>query len=186
MTLKRKTPLRSRIALKAKTGLKPRGVTSIERMLGEGAVKKASSISTKPRKKMNKKGKDEWSRAVNAADAAFSRYQRLTYADIWGCLSCFICMKRVHWKEAHLMHVFTRQKMSVRFHGYNKPGCEACNMRPLGDRKSYLLRLEDYAGPEALQDFIDLANEPTKYASDELWRMADEWAKEAQQLESRL
>lgn len=191
MTLRRRTPLRSTAQLRAKkalkrTAFKPKGVDAIAKLLGEGKIKKASSISKKPRKPMNKKAKDEWSRAVNAADTAFSRYQRLRYSDTWGYLSCFICMKKVHWKDAHLMHVFTRQKMSVRFHGYNRPGCEACNMKPLGDRKSYLLRLEDYAGPESLQDFIDLANEPTKYSSDELWRMADEWEKDAQKLESRL
>lgn len=62
MTLRRRTPLRSTAQLRAKKALKrtpfkPKGVDAIAKLLGEGAIKKASSISKKPRKPMRKRTK---------------------------------------------------------------------------------------------------------------------------------
>lgn len=171
----RKTPLR-KSPLK-RSAFKPKGKTSIERLLGEGIIRKANTMKPLPNK-----GKDEWSKALKEADTAFSRLVRVRAAGETGIVHCFICEQPVPWSEAHLMHVFTRKKMSVRFHGFNRGGCMDCNLRPLGDRARYLERLSHVFGPEEVQDFIRLSNETVKYTSQELRRMAKEWNQQADEL----
>lgn len=167
MALTRRTPLKAKKAFK-----KP--CPTVEGLMKSGLVSKGSSFKAK-KKPMKKKGQDPWSKALDAACTAFSRSVRVRTAaeyDDNGIFPCFLCERPVHWKQAELMHVFTRAKLSVHFHDFNKPGCHECNAKPLGDRANYLAKLEEVYGVEEMRDFLAMSQITVHYSKEELQNMA--------------
>lgn len=64
----KKTSLKRRTPLRTKKTFKPKGSTSIERMLGEGLIKKASTLKRKPMRKIAKTQKGWWDVALEVWD----------------------------------------------------------------------------------------------------------------------
>jgi hypothetical protein len=84
------------------------------------------------------------SELVSEADDIFSKFVRLSVADKDGYLNCFICGKRVHWKEAENMHYIKRgASLFLRFDlRNNKAGCNDCNCKKDGNYLEYAKKLE--------------------------------------------
>lgn len=181
MTLTRKTPLKAKKAFK-----KP--CPTVAGLMKSGLVSKGSTFKAK-KKPMKKKGQDPWSKALDSACVAFSRYRRLRAAvehDDNGMFPCFLCDRPVHWKQAELMHVFTRAKLSVHFHDFNKPGCRECNAKPLGDRANYLAKLEEAHGEEEMREFLAISQFMVHYSKEDLDAMTKSLKAHAMVLEKAL
>ena len=152
-------------------GFKPRKAKvkpTLAELKAKGIVKKASSL-----------GKKESPRtiAVKYADSNFSRWTRLKAANGDGYLKCFICEAPLHWTEAVLMHCEARGAWSVRFSEVNgRPGCVACNDKPLGDRKNFRLRIAERFGQAALDDNIRMAGTMVQYTLSDLNFVGDTYA----------
>lgn len=81
---------------------------------------------------------------INQADEVFSKYVRLAAADKEGIVSCYICDKKVHWKEAENMHYIKRgASLFLRYDlRNNRAGCNECNCVKGGNYGEYAKRLD--------------------------------------------
>lgn len=82
---------------------------------------------------------------ISQADDIFSKYVRLAAADKNGVVSCYICGKKIHWKEAENMHYIKRGaslflRLDLR---NNKAGCHECNCTKSGNYIEYAKKLEE-------------------------------------------
>lgn len=105
-------------------------------------------------------------------DVIFSQYIRLSASDKDGKLKCFICGKKIHWKEAHNMHYIKRAASIFLRHDprNNKAGCEDCNKWKDGNYIEYAKALERESPgiTEILYQEGNLATRPTKSELKEL------------------
>lgn len=148
---------------------KPKGTDTLERLLGEGKVFKASTLSDKNAK----------TTALEAADAAFSQMVRLKAADSNGRINCFICGASVYWNQAVLMHCEPRLCMSTRFSEINcQAGCASCNGKPNGDRSAFRRMLDATFGPGTAEKNEILSKTTEKIGAKYLKELADKFNEE--------
>lgn len=148
---------------------KPKGTDTLERLLVEGKVFKASSLSDKNAK----------TTALEAADAAFSQMVRLKAADSNGRINCFICGTSVYWNQAVLMHCEPRLCMSTRFSEINcQAGCASCNGKPNGDRVAFRRMLDATFGPGTAKKNEILSKTTEKMGAKYLKELADKFNEE--------
>lgn len=104
----RKSPLKRKTALKAKSGMK----------------------KSKP--------KTLKSKLMKELDDIFSKYIRLKYSDDNGYCRCISCGKVFFWKNIQNGHYMSRRYMSTRWSEDNcRPQCVACNMFNQGNIQMY-------------------------------------------------
>lgn len=148
---------------------KAKGTDVIDRLLGEGKVFKASTLSDKNAK----------TTALEAADAAFSQMVRLKAADSNGRINCFICGTSVYWNQAVLMHCEPRLCMSTRFSEINcQAGCASCNGKPNGDRVAFRRMLDATFGPGTAEKNEILSKTTEKMGAKYLKELADKFNEE--------
>ena len=155
---------------------KPKGTDTLERLLGEGKVFKASTLSDKNAK----------TTALEAADASFSQLVRLKAADDNGRINCFICGASVLWTQAVLMHCEPRLSMSTRFSEINcQAGCASCNGKPNGDRSAFRRMLDATFGPGTAEKNEIMSKTTEKMGAKYLKELADKFNEEVKILMKR-
>lgn len=109
---------------------------------------------------------EDLSSIIDDLDAIFSQWVRLSSAGKDGFINCYICDKKVHWKEAHNMHYVKRgASIYLRFDPRNnKAGCEECNKWKDGNYIEYAKKLESESPgiTEILYEEGNLVTKPTK------------------------
>ena len=124
------------------------------------------------------------------ADALFSEVvrrratkERPVNAAVSDMLSCFICPRPIHWKEAHLMHCEPRGCWSVRYDRINcQAGCPECNGKPNGDRTTFRIRLDQAFGPGTAERNTIRSKRMQKWGTTELLALIEELEQELKTL----
>lgn len=120
-------------------------------------------------------------------DAIFSQWVRLSVTGKDGFLNCYICEKRVHWKESQNMHYVKRgASLFLRFDPRNnKAGCEDCNKWKDGNYIEYAkkLELETPGITDILYEEGNLVYHPTK---SELKQLISDYAEKVTNLKKKL
>lgn len=120
------------------------------------------------------------------ADAIFSQYIRLKYADKEGVAACFTCGVRKHWtiqqnghyiKRAHLYHRFDERNCRVQ--------CVECNEFKSGNMSEYTQRLEkEQRGiTDILLEEMRLVHKPSR---EEIRQIISEYAPKVKALKLKL
>ena len=155
---------------RAKDRREVKGTSAIERLLGEGKIKKASQLER------NASGRSILKKLSSAIlpslDAQltelFSKVVRARSIGYNGFIHCFICGKPVRFNEAVLMHFMPRKERGTRFHPVAcRAGCQECNNKPNGDRKNFARRLNQIEGEGTSSRMAQMSK--TLYRFDRLW-----------------
>lgn len=145
----KRTPLKRKTTLKAKTPLKGHKIDS--------KVVKHKKVGKVPKKK---KTLAKWKKEL---DAVFSRYIRQRDGG-----QCFTCPKKDHWKNMQNGHFVPRQYLSLRFDERNcNCQCYACNMLYNGQPSLYAVRLKQKYGEGIIEELESVRLKETKL--DEAW-----------------
>ncbi len=89
------------------------------------------------------------------ADAIFSTYIRLKYADENLDVKCFTCDKVMPYKKIQNGHFYSRAILSLRYDEQNcRPQCYGCNIAKKGNYIEYYKRLEKEIGKGGM-DFLE-------------------------------
>lgn len=98
-----------------------------------------------------------------------SEYVRRRAADQFGFVTCPLCGKRLHWKEAQNMHYVSRAHMNTRFDLRNcLAGDYSCNIARNGNYPRYTQYLLATHGLEWLQTLIHDGDTVRKWSPEEL------------------
>ena len=96
------------------------------------------------------------------ADAIFSTYIRLKYADEDLNVKCFTCDKVYHYKKIQNGHFYSRSILSLRYDEQNcRPQCYGCNIAQKGNYIEYYKRLEKEIGKGGM-DYLEYKRHQTK------------------------
>lgn len=132
-------------------------------------------------------GDEDLGTVIEDLDAIFSQFVRLSAADKNGYIKCFICDKKVHWKEAENMHYIKRgASLFLRFDlRNNKAGCNECNTLKGGNYIEYAnkLELQSPGITDILYEEGNLVIKPTK---SELKQLISEYTEKVKKLKKRL
>lgn len=115
------------------------------------------------------------SKLVKKLDVVFSQYVRLSNADKRGYCTCVTCGKIGHWKTGGIQagHFMSRKHYSTRWDERNvKPQCIACNVYRSGEQYKY----SQYLGNKLSEELHLKSQEITKFTSDELQDMIDDYS----------
>ncbi len=99
------------------------------------------------------------------ADAIFSQYIRLKYADKDGIVACFTCGNKKHWTLMQNGHYIKRGHLCLRFDERNcRPQDHDCNEFKAGNLAEYTTRLEkEKPGiTDILKEEMRLVHKPTR------------------------
>ena len=89
------------------------------------------------------------------ADAIFSIYIRLKYADQDLNVQCFTCDKIMNYQKIQNGHFYSRSVLSLRYHEQNcRPQCYGCNIAKKGNYIEYYKRLEKEIGKGGM-DYLE-------------------------------
>jgi hypothetical protein len=124
---------------------------------------------------------------IEDADKIFSIWVRLSAADKDGYITCFICGKRVHWKDAENMHYIKRgASLFLRFdERNNKAGCNECNCIKGGNYIAYAQKLEQ-ASPGITDLLYEEGNLVVKLSKDEIRAVITEYSETVKMLKNKL
>lgn len=96
------------------------------------------------------------------ADAIFSTYIRLKYADENLNVQCFTCDKVLPYKKIQNGHFYSRGILSLRYDEQNcRPQCYGCNIAKSGNYIEYYKRLEKEIGKGGM-DYLEYKRHQTK------------------------
>lgn len=111
------------------------------------------------------------------ADAIFSKYIRLKYADPFDETECCVaCGIKKHWKEMHNGHYESRSFNATRYHILNcHPECPKCNIFHEGNKPAYAIYLRRKYGNDVLEILHELANTPHQFTKEELINIINEY-----------
>lgn len=88
------------------------------------------------------------SRAIQSADAAFSKFIRRRGSDKWGHNTCCTCGLRRRWEELTCGHFMPRSNLSTRWDEQNcAPQCYDCQGRNNGERLKFAEWIDKTYGP---------------------------------------
>lgn len=123
-TLERRTPLKAKKGLTAKTLLK-----------------------AKPKKKVRKKSAPSKAKLKKKLDALYSQYIRQKYANALGEVKCYTCTHVGTVKTMQCGHFIPRQYLRTRWDERNtRVQCYACNVLYGGQSSAFALRLQSEYG----------------------------------------
>lgn len=124
---------------------------------------------------------------IEDADAIFSTWVRLSASDKDGYFSCFICDKRVYYKDGENMHYIKRgASLWLRFDPRNnKAGCHECNSVKGGNYIEYAKKLElkSTGITDILYEEGNLVIKPTR---EEIRQVIAEYTPKVKELKKRL
>lgn len=87
---------------------------------------------------------EDLSGLIQDADAIFSRFTRLKYANEFGIVKCFTCDTKKHWTLLQCGHFIGRSHLRLRWDERNtKPQCIHCNEMKNGNIGVYRENLEN-------------------------------------------
>lgn len=141
---------------------------SLQEMKEAGVLQRASSLTSKPRKRLKPTGSSPLQKLDAQLVPLFSRMVRKRAADSDGFVHCYICGQPIKWEDAVLMHFQGRKNKSTRFNEMScKAGCWECNDKPLGDRKNFAKKIDEEYYPGCAELLTD--------ASKQECRLTREW-----------
>ncbi len=108
---------------------------------------------------------EDLSGLIEDADAIFSKYIRLKYADKNGLVACFTCGTKKHWTLMQNGHYIKRQHLYLRWDERNcRPQDQYCNEYKDGNIPSFITELEKECKgiTEILQEEMRLVHKPTR------------------------
>lgn len=112
---------------------------------------------------------------IHDADAVFSQFIRLKYADEKGLVKCFTCDTKKHWTLMQNGHYMKRGNLYLRFDERNcRPQDKYCNEDLDGNMVEYTKRLETECKglPDILRADAILVHKPTR---DEIRQVISEY-----------
>jgi hypothetical protein len=123
---------------------------------------------------------------INDADAIFSLYIRLKYANSKGLVKCFTCEAMMPYKQAQNGHYVPRTCMYLRYCERNtRVQCSVCNCHKHGNLAEYGKRLEnEHQGiTEILYQEKQIVYKPTR---DDILQIINEYTIKVAQLKKKL
>lgn len=119
---------------------------------------------------------------IDDLDVIFSRYIRLSCADLYGNIRCYCCSKKINWKLSDAGHFIPRAHMYTRFSEDNvKPCCQKCNRFKDGELLLFAKHLEKEK-PGIVEILQEQARITYKYTYDELKSMISNYNHKLNQL----
>ncbi len=109
--------------------------------------------------------KEDLSGLIEDADAIFSQFIRLKYANDRGEVKCFTCEKWKHWTLIQNGHYIKRGHLGLRWDERNcRPQCQECNEIKSGNIPlfNFLLNREFQGITEILTEEMRLVHKPTR------------------------
>ncbi len=124
------------------------------------------------------------SKVVKDLDAAFSRYIRLSAANLDGEVECYTCGRTYHWKKIQNGHFMTRARYATRWHEDNcRPQCYGCNVMQQGRQYDFGLNL-DKERQGLSEEMHSLSNSTVKFMTYELEEKLAYYRDKVKELES--
>jgi ribosomal protein L37E len=120
------------------------------------------------------------------ADAIFSQFIRLKYADNTGHEHCFTCSVKKHWSMMQNGHFMKRAHLYLRWDERNcRPQCQQCNELYYGQMAEYSIRLDQECKglPDILRAEATLVHKPTR---DEIRQVIAEYSPRVTQMKAKL
>lgn len=120
------------------------------------------------------------------ADAVFSQYIRLKYADKRGLVGCYTCGTIKHWTLQQCGHFMKRGHLYLRWDERNcRVQDDRCNEFHQGNMKEFTLRLEKESPgiTDILKEESALVYKPTR---DEIRKIISEYTIKVKELKNRL
>lgn len=125
------------------------------------------AVIPKPKKKSISKLKKD-------ADAVFSRYIRLRYADHRGYVSCVTCGVSKPWKAMQAGHYEKRSINALRFSERNVfVQCVGCNIFQSGNYPRFAIYLTQNFGPTILEELAEEAKTLKQFKPHQLEEIID-------------
>lgn len=129
---------------------------------------------------------EDLSGLIADADAVFSQYIRLSYADMRGNVRCYTCDNIKHWTLMQAGHYIKRAHLYLRWDERNvKPQDQYCNELLGGNMVEYTKRLDvECKGlPDLLRSDSILVHKPTR---EEIRQVIAEYTPKVKELKKRL
>lgn len=123
---------------------------------------------------------------IDDMDAIFSRYIRLSYADVNGLVPCFTCPKKLPLAQMQNGHYISRANMATRFMEKNcKPQCPTCNSHHEVDETPFANKLESET--PGITDWLKATGRDVyKYTIDEVKSLIAEYRFKVKVLEKKI
>lgn len=123
-------------------------------------------------------------KAMTAADKAYSKYIRLLHADRHtGLASCVTCGHTDMWKNFDCGHYITRYKQATRFEPRNTaPQCIRCNRHNHGETEKFGRYLMNKYGPKVLWQLRSQSETTIRLTATELQTIAAHYRAESKKL----
>lgn len=123
---------------------------------------------------------------IKDADAIFSKYIRLKYADEDGMVACYTCGNKKHWTLQQNGHFIPRANIFLRYDERNcRPQDSDCNEYKRGNMSVFNQKLE-----EERPGIVDILREEAalvhKTTREELRQLISEYSIKVKQLKSKL
>jgi hypothetical protein len=117
---------------------------------------------------------------VRKADAAFSRFVRISHADANGFVRCVTCGKAMPWQESQAGHWIKRGHAAVRFDPRNVyPQCPADNYFKDGLQDEMALHILRTHGPDTVEDLMRLKHTTRRWTVAELRELIEKYREDA-------
>jgi len=129
---------------------------------------------------------EDLSGLISDADAIFSQYIRLKYADPYGIVDCYTCGNKKHWTLMQCGHYVKRAHLYLRWDERNVRVQDAdCNEFKAGNMPVFTKRLEgEYPGiVEILNEEMRLVHKPTR---DEIRQIIATYTPKVKELKRKL
>jgi len=120
------------------------------------------------------------------ADAVFSQFIRLKYADKEGKVKCYTCQTTKHFTLMQNGHYVKRAHLYLRWDERNcRPQCQSCNEMDYGNMAEYTKRLDQECKglPDILKADAVLVHKPTR---DEIRQIIAEYSPKVTRMKSQL
>lgn len=129
---------------------------------------------------------EDLSGLIADADAIFSQYIRLKYANKYGEVGCFTCYERKHWTLMQNGHYVKRGHLYLRWDERNcRPQCPPCNELKSGNMAEYTTRLENQT-PGITEILIEESRLVHKPSREEIRSIIAEYAPRVKELKLKL
>lgn len=159
-------------------------------IFSKGRCKQCSTIES-TQKRMEKVSEklieeDNLQDLIKDADAIFSKYIRLKYADEYGNVACYTCGNKKHWTLQQAGHFIPRSNLFLRFDERNLRAQDSdCNEFKRGNMAVFSQRLEQEQPGivDILREEAAVVYKPTR---DEIRQIISEYTKKVKELKSKV
>ncbi len=124
------------------------------------------------------------SKIVKELDKAFSRFIRLSAANLDGFVECYTCGRSYHWKKIQCGHFMSRARYATRWNEDNcRPQCYGCNVMQQGRQYDFGLNL-DREREGLAEEMHQLSLTTVKFATWELEYMLQDYKNKLKEYEN--